>query len=336
MPNAHLSSIILASSHAAEEETNDTSGNTELDSHANMVVLGSPSIVLNTTGKTVSVNPFSPDFKPLNVPLVDGATLYDCPHSMQTYVLVFTNALLVPSMNHNLVPPFILREAGIQVKDIPKIHVPNPTPDDHTIIIPHAKLRIPLHLNGIFSYFTCRKPTPGELHEFSDAVYLLTPPGEWNPNTEVFATNEANMSDHEGNIITANPSPHRLLLDDTPVPDHIANAFQIHSLSNRLSSACSIAPLELYDSNYPESLAEHLSAQRNMSDFSITVGSTTAHLAPHLFDDSSKPITQVEVESLDLDSTMSSTIATHRTKGFTAEHLSKVWRTTAPRIHTTL
>ena len=101
-----------------------------------MVVLGSPSVILHTHGKTVSVQPFSPDFSPLSVPLVDGVTLYECPATSETYLLVFTNALSVPSMSHNLIPPFILREAGLVVRDVPKIHLPKPTPDDHTILIP--------------------------------------------------------------------------------------------------------------------------------------------------------------------------------------------------------
>ena len=73
------------------------------------------------------------------------------------------------------------------VQDVPKIHLSDPTPDDHTIFIPQAKLQIPLHLQGIFSYFRCRKPSIHELHEFAENVYLLSPPGEWNPNTDTFA-----------------------------------------------------------------------------------------------------------------------------------------------------
>ena len=73
------------------------------------------------------------------------------------------------------------------VQDVPKIHLSDPMPDDHTIFIPQAKLQIPLHLQCIFSYFRCRKPSIHELHEFAENVYLLSPPGEWNPNTDTFA-----------------------------------------------------------------------------------------------------------------------------------------------------
>ena len=54
-------------------------------------------------------------------------------HTHKTYLLVARNALYVPSMQNNLLPPFILREAGLHVNDVPKIHVSSPTIDDHMI-----------------------------------------------------------------------------------------------------------------------------------------------------------------------------------------------------------
>ena len=301
-----------------------------------MVVLGSPSVILHTHGKTVSVQPFSPDFTPLAVPLVDGATLYECPTSNEIYLLVFTNALSVPSMSHNLVPPFILREAGLVVRDVPKIHMPEPTPDDHTIFLPQAKLRIPLHLQGIFSYFRCRKPSIHELHEFAGNIYLLTPPGEWNPNTDAFAINEENMTDYEGNIIQNNPSPQRLILDDSPIPSYISDSFGVHSLIKTFASACTIAPLPTYDPTDPESLAEHLTSQNNISNFAISVGSTTCHPWPYLFDDPTEPQPNNDSRTFDPTPILCSTTATTRTKGFTAEHLSRVWRIDIPTAKRTI
>jgi hypothetical protein len=42
---------------------------------------------------------------------------------MKTYLLIVRNALHVPSMQHNLIPPFIMREAGLVVNDVPKMQV---------------------------------------------------------------------------------------------------------------------------------------------------------------------------------------------------------------------
>eukprot|EP00957_Ditylum_brightwellii_P072525 5511789-Ditylum_brightwellii.AAC.1 len=51
-------------------------------------------------------------------------------------------------MDHNLLPPFVLRESGIRVNDTPKIHKVNPTVDDHAIIFSGEGLRIPSDLWG--------------------------------------------------------------------------------------------------------------------------------------------------------------------------------------------
>ena len=104
-------------------------------------------------------------------------------------------------MKHNLIPPFILREAGVQVRDTPKIHVDDPTVSDHAITLPDANLSIPLKLNGIFSFFHTRMPTIAEV-ETLDPI-LITPDSEaWNPYSTHFAENEDSMVDYEGNITT--------------------------------------------------------------------------------------------------------------------------------------
>ena len=86
---------------------------TELDSHANMLVAGKHAYIIAETGKKVDVSPFTPDYKPLTVPLVDAMVKYDNPYDRKTYILVLRNALYVPSMDHNLIPPFMLREMGL-------------------------------------------------------------------------------------------------------------------------------------------------------------------------------------------------------------------------------
>ena len=54
------------------------------------------------------------------VPIVDAAVAYEFQYTLKTCILVVKNALDVPSMNHNLAPPFILQEAGLIVNDVPK------------------------------------------------------------------------------------------------------------------------------------------------------------------------------------------------------------------------
>ena len=144
-----------------------------------MPVIGRHAFILAESGTTVDVAPFTPDYKPISVTVVDAALQYDCPFSGEEYILVVRNALYVPSMSNNLIPPFMLREAGLEVREVPKIQVANPTEADHAITFPETGFRIPLFLWGIFSYFPTTKPTHKSLEEPSN-VYMLTPT-TWNP-----------------------------------------------------------------------------------------------------------------------------------------------------------
>ena len=120
---------------------------TELDTHANMVVLGCNSFVFESTGRTCNVHPFSSDLGTAkNVPIVDGALAYDCPYSGQVYILLVRNALHIPSMHHNLLPPFILRTGGVKVNDVPKTRCASPDVEDHSISFDDSKVKIPLQL----------------------------------------------------------------------------------------------------------------------------------------------------------------------------------------------
>ena len=54
-------------------------------------------------------NAFSLDYETKNIPIVDAAVQYDCPHNVMTYILVIRNALHFTSMTNNLIPPFMIR-----------------------------------------------------------------------------------------------------------------------------------------------------------------------------------------------------------------------------------
>ena len=88
-----------------------------------MVVVGKNAYIINASGRKAKVQPYSPNYKPQNIPIVDAAVMYECPYSRKRVILVVRDALYVKAMDNNLIPPFIMREAGIQVREIPKIHV---------------------------------------------------------------------------------------------------------------------------------------------------------------------------------------------------------------------
>ena len=121
---------------------------TDLDSHANMAVVGRHAYILSDTGRTADVNAFTPDNESMQVPIIDAAVQYECPYSGTLHVLVIRNALHVPLVRHNFVPPFMIREEGIQVNDTPKIQVNDPTTSDHSIYFPETDFRIPVVIVG--------------------------------------------------------------------------------------------------------------------------------------------------------------------------------------------
>ena len=73
---------------------------------------------------------------------------------------VLRNTLYVPTIEHNLLPPFILREARIKCNNITNIHVKYPDVDDHALSFAVINICIPLQLWGLFSYFHTRVTTP--------------------------------------------------------------------------------------------------------------------------------------------------------------------------------
>ena len=82
---------------------------TELDIHDNMVVLGKECFIFESTGKTCNVEPFTSELgSSLTIPIADASLAYDFPYAHRTFILIICNALHIKTMQHNLIPPFIL------------------------------------------------------------------------------------------------------------------------------------------------------------------------------------------------------------------------------------
>jgi hypothetical protein len=68
------------------------------------------------------------------VEIVDAMMAYNDPISHTTYLLVMRNALSIPSMGHNVIPPFLIRKAGLALDETPKFQLDTPTIDNHAIV----------------------------------------------------------------------------------------------------------------------------------------------------------------------------------------------------------
>ena len=353
--STHLYHKIVASMEVDVEM--DGESRTELDSHANMTVVRREALIVEKSGKTVEVSPFTPDYKPIKVEVVNAVVQYDSPLDGREYMLVIQNALCVPSMSNNLIPPFIMRENRIIVNECAKIHCEDPTREDHAIIFKGYDLRIPLQLHGIFSYFVTRKP---DVESFVDAheplncateIYTHTPT-RWNPHTDAYALNEESIIDWEGNIKDRNHCDVKIVLDK--IGDEYQNQYKISSMeaqhvdeilkvrsqhnnnnvfkSSKLSIILSVL--------CPHLLTSMIEAQTNLGSDVINIGAMNCYDGNYL-DNGDDAIKEDEIPKMmdmiqdamnglgseeDMDAFFASSVHGGPEVGIDARHLSKVWR----------
>ena len=175
---------------------------TELDSHADSPVVGKYAWILEDTGQRATVSGFTSNLgKPLTVPVVNAAVAYDCEFSGETCILVLCNTLHFKSMENNLIPPFMMRLAGIEVDECPKFLSKDPTKKNHSMYFPSEEIQIPFHLKGIISYIPTRCPRTEEL-EANEGGYLLMTPNlpSWDPHTALYKDQEYNMTGYNGHV----------------------------------------------------------------------------------------------------------------------------------------
>ena len=281
-PNDYINLKIVSTATVASAVVDSDSPlpRSELDSHANMTVLGKHCFVFdNIHGQTCEVQPFDPSLGTVKeVPIVDAAVAYDCPYTHKTYILMFRNALHVPSMENNLIPPFIMREAGLLVNDVPKIHADDPEIKDHSIAFPDTDLRIPLQLWGIFSFFHSRIPTSEEIRH-CDKLFMTPDSTSWDPYADHFASNEESMLDWEGNMLDRRYQTKHIL--DMPsisvatadyqaqVDSAIASSFSALKIDDDVDELASMAQRDVH------TFASKLSEKVEESKFSMSIGSVS-------------------------------------------------------------
>ena len=256
VPTRFMPQIIISANGEYDASMKDAEQNevsrTEFDSHANMPLVGCEAYVIADTGKKATVYPYSPDYSPKELAIVDAGLMYECPYSGESYILIVRNAIRVPSMVHNLVPPFILREAGVQVKEIPKFQCKDPDVNDHAIVFDESGFRIPLALRGIFSFFPTSKPSTDDMLS-NDNIYLITP-SYWNPHSETYAQIEESFLDCDGELVSPEHQQ-RILMQEVRDDDRknpVVGTIEVNGL-NDFCSALHLDAEELkLKPSYPE------------------------------------------------------------------------------------
>ena len=123
-------------------------------------------------------------------------------------MLVIHQAILIPSMPHNLRCPMQLRDHGLAVNDEPKYMALNPMEGHHAIMFRDRNtqgggpLRIPLELHGVTSYFPSRKPTKEEYDNTPEdlRVELTAEAPDWDPASKAFQQQEEAMLQADGRL----------------------------------------------------------------------------------------------------------------------------------------
>ena len=169
-------------------------GRVELDTHADTCVAGSNTVVLDLTGKTVTVLPFcETEFDAIqDIPIATVGTAYDCPTTGRTYILVNNEALYFrDKMAHTLLCLNQLRHNGLRVDDCPRQY---DAKSSQSISIPGSDLIIPLTLRGVISGFVTRLPTDNELDNVTLHVEL-TSDIDWDLYATKFSEQEIGQGD---------------------------------------------------------------------------------------------------------------------------------------------
>ena len=124
------------------------------------------------------------------------------------------NTLRSPSMDYNLIEPFIMRDDGDIINDAPKIYCEDSIVDDHSISFDQSYLQIPLQLNGVFSYFHTRVLTETEPCE-CEKLFLTPDSSEWNLHCQSYERNEQSMLNFEDNMSEPSRIPrHQVVFED--------------------------------------------------------------------------------------------------------------------------
>ena len=348
--SSHIYHKIVASMEVDIET--DEQSRTELDSHANMPVVGREALVVEQSGRTVEVSPFTPDYKPIKVEVVNAIIQYDSPLDRKEYILVVQNALRVPSMRNNLLPPLIMCENGIMVNECAKIHCEDPTRHYHCIIFERYDLCIPLRLHGVFSYFVTRKPDVElalEMDEpsiYAKEIYTLTPT-KWNPHTDAYALNEESIVDWEGNIKEKGRSDVKIVLDE--IGDEYQRPYEVSTMEalhmdTVIQSRSQCNNINIFKMNElsmissvlcPYQFTSMVEARTNLGSDAINIGATNCYNEDYLENnDDELPLTSDTVQDTinglgnedDMNAFFSSGVHGGPEVGVDAQHLSKVRR----------
>ena len=89
----------------------------------------------------------------MKIPIVDVCIKWIDPQTDKAHFFVFKDALYVEQMEYNLIPPFLLQEAGWIVNEVTRIHCHDLVSEYSYCFLHQTKeIRIPLGLHNEICY----------------------------------------------------------------------------------------------------------------------------------------------------------------------------------------
>ena len=121
-------------------------------------------------------------------------------------MLLLRNVLYFPIMDISLIPPFIMRLAGMDLNECPKFLSKSPSIEHHSLYFPDFDIRIPLYLHEVISYLPVRSPSQLEFTTCPEPVLELTPQlHQEDPHNDQFEHQESSMLNFRGELKEAGP-----------------------------------------------------------------------------------------------------------------------------------
>ena len=108
----------------------------------------------------------------------------------------------IRDMEHNILPPIMMRLNGLLVDELPNFLCPNPTIETHSIFFPTENNLLPLALNGTNSYISARIPNVmSEVNEHINLVLTSYKP-YWDPSSPIHDKQESERENWNREIRT--------------------------------------------------------------------------------------------------------------------------------------
>ena len=132
-----ISKYLVQKVAAVDIESDNEISALEVNSHTNSPVVGKYANIIQHTGQEVKVSGFTNELgDAIPVEIVDATVVYDCEYTGLSHIMVIRNALYLKAMTVNLIPPFMMKIAGIEINKCPKFLAKQPTIEHHSIYFP--------------------------------------------------------------------------------------------------------------------------------------------------------------------------------------------------------